>query len=138
MAHYPKINTGINYRSYVCQLSQANTDDPIPVVLHNNLGYIPTWSRNGTGYYTLNATEFDNEENDAIVLFFNTGNFVSAPMDQGFSVHAVWNREVKRIEISSAFYDGSTTGFSPSDNLLSDSANDDFFRANFELRIYKI
>lgn len=145
MAHYPKVNTGINYRSYVAQLSQTGTDAPVAIVLHNDLGYTPTWSRTNPGNYQLTAgaanIDFANENNEKVVVFLNIGNYPSGPMEFGYIAHAVWSREENRVFLNTAFYDGSTTqpGYAEDDGLLSEQASpvgDDFWRASFELRIY--
>lgn len=136
MAHYSKVNTGINYRSYVAQLTQSGSNPPDPIVLQNDLGYTPTWNRFTDGEYALQATEFDNENNSKVVVFLNIGSNIQAPMEFGYMAHAIWSKEDNQILLRTSYYDGNTTipGFLSADNLLSDE--DGFFPASFELRIY--
>lgn len=136
MAHYSKVNTGINYRSYVAQLKQEGSNPPDPIVLHNDLGYTPTWGRYAAGRYDLSATEFGYENNDKIIIFLNIGTYVSNPMELGYMAHAVWDIDSQLVLLSTAYYNGSSTGYVLADDLLSDAASDDFHRASFELRIY--
>ena len=137
MGHYPKITKPlVKYRSYVCQLIQSGPYAPQPTILQNDLGYNPEWVRIAAGDYRLASTELSNENVDKVVVFFNIGKEPTGPMAGGFMGHAVWNREQAVVFISTAYYDGSTAGYSLADDLLSDLGGDDFWRASFELRIY--
>ena len=61
---------GASYDVYTALISQADTDDPVPIVLENTLGGSITWSYDGTGSYIGTLTGAFTADKTAII--FNT------------------------------------------------------------------
>jgi hypothetical protein len=132
------------YRSYVAQLTQASTSAPTATILENDLGYEPTWTRNGAGLYVLSSTELTDENWNKVVVFYNIGNYPAAEWTTNAIFQSCkWSKEEGLVVLYTGIKyfcpDGGTSCISVFDNLLEDgilSDEDNFFPANIELRIY--
>ena len=102
---------GASYDVYTALISQADTDDPVPIVLENTFGGSITWSYDDTGSYIGTLTGAFTADKTAII--FNT------PL--GFT--AAYRSSVNTVTILT--YDDSFT-------LANDMLNNTFI----EVRVY--
>jgi len=107
------VQAGLGYTVYTALLTQAGTAAPVDTILKNNTGYTYTWSRTGSGEYTITAS--GNAFTNSKTLVFNnnglsTGGFGYAP--------AIWTRTSDTVITINTGGDGRLTN------------------GSFEIRIY--
>ncbi len=67
-------------KTYKCLLNQSGTSAPTVTVLHNSLGFVPTWIREGAGVYRIDET-FDGSK---VFGFSNYGQYAATGGDANF------------------------------------------------------
>lgn len=107
---------------YIATLFQDATNDPIATVVHNTLGFIPTWVRVSDGYYQSTNSEWNILGADYYgIVFFNFGR--PAPL---YFAQAWWSNEEYLPFIATY-----NQQFVPSDEILGDAEG--FFPAVFAI-----
>jgi len=61
----------LGYKSYIALLTQTGTSAPVPVVLINTLGFIPSYAYSSAGQYTITGTSFPSNKTAVITSGIN-------------------------------------------------------------------
>ena len=112
-------NPSVNYKEYVCNLTQSSTSAPVPKVLSNTFGTTATWTRDSTGVYSVTFGSAVLTEDYTMVLFHNASGFGSGTGSR-----------------SCAYYNGTTIVTIETRNS-SNAAADGFLNdTSLEIRVY--
>jgi len=106
------VQAGLGYTVYTALLTQAGTAAPVDTILKNNTGYTYTWSRTGSGEYTITASG-NAFTNNKTIVFMNLGEYAGGGVPR-----SVWARTSDTVVTITTGGDGRITN------------------GSFEIRIY--
>jgi hypothetical protein len=108
--------TSLGYTALSCLVTQSGTDAPTMTIAKNDLGVVPVWTRQSTGYYILTAAG----------LFTDEKTFIFATPAFGLVGQTI--NAFRQSDDICIIFSANATG-TLTDSLLT--------KANFEIRVYE-
>ena len=97
------VQAGVGYTAYTAILNQSGTNAPVATILKNNTGYTYTWTRTGSGTYTITASG-NAFTNNKTIVFMNLGEYAGGGVPR-----SVWARTSDTVVTITTGGDGRIT-----------------------------